>query len=122
MTPEQEAARVKQLLAAARALVAGDVGLVLAARNIERALRLLGPAAPKGFTIFEEFHKAIPLDIPLGTARLNWTIDLLLDLDERQMKVESSFRPGLLKACAELMAKYGHTLGDLRQYIEPGKK
>ena len=103
MTPEQLAARKKKLVSAARALITGDMGLVPAATNISYILRSLMEHAPNDCKIFDEFYQAIPMTIPLGTARLEWPIDLLLEFDEVLTEVEREYRPRLLKAASALI-------------------
>lgn len=107
MTPEQLIARKKKLGSAARALITGDLGLVAASIRIERALRALENHAPSGFEVFEEFYKAIPHAIPLGVARLQWQIELLIELDIQLTKIEANYRQQLLKKAAELVEIFG---------------
>ena len=63
--------------------------------------------APTSFEVFNQFYEAIPLKIPLGVARLQWPIDLLLEFDAQLVQVEARFRPALLRASAELVKTYG---------------
>ena len=107
MTPEQLVARKKKLASAARALITGELGLVRASNHIRRALESLGSEKPDSFVVFDQFYKAIPLDIPLGVARLQWPIDLLLKHDSRLEKIEAEYKPALLRAAAELVKRYG---------------
>lgn len=107
MTPAQLVARKTKLASTAKALITGDVGLVPASLHISRALRALESEAPSSFGVFEQFYEAIPLKIPLGVARLQWPIELLLEFDAELVQVECRFRPALLRASAELVKTFG---------------
>ena len=79
----------------------------MASIRIKRVLRSLGNEAPSGFEVFEEFYKAIPPEIPLGVARLQWHIEPLIQLDIQLTKIEANYRQLLLKKAAELVQRFG---------------
>ena len=60
MTPEQQDARTRRLVSAARALLALQVGLYVGAKRIENSLIWLGPDFQAKHRIFSEFTSAVP--------------------------------------------------------------
>lgn len=107
MTPEQQDARTRRLVSAARALLSLQVGLYVGARRIENALTWLGPDFRTKHRIFSEFTDAVPRDIPVGTARLLWNPEAVLKTDVRLASVETRYRAQLLAECIEIVREYG---------------
>jgi hypothetical protein len=107
MTPEQQDARTRRLVSAARALLSLQVGLYVGARRIENSLIWLGPDFRMKHRVFAEFTDAVPRDIPVGTARLLWNLQTMLATDARLASVEARFRAQLLAECVEIIRTYG---------------
>jgi hypothetical protein len=107
MTPEQQKARTRRLVSAARALLALQVGFYVGAKRIENVLTWLGPEFRTKHRIFSEFTSAVPLDVPVGTARLLWNPEAMLRTDRRLATVETQFRTKLLAECVEIIRQYG---------------
>ena len=110
MTPEQQDARTRRLVSAARALLSLQVGLYVGARRIENSLIWLGPDFQAKHRIFSEFTSAMPRGIPVGTARLLWNPEAMLATDARLAKVEACFRRQLLAECIEIVRHYGQPI------------
>ena len=106
MTPEQENARRKRLVTAARAVLSLQVGLGVGCSRINRELFWLGAEHRDRFPIFDEFLKAA-LGYPIGTERLQWAPESLLKADRKLAAVESDFRTRILKSCIEIIKDYG---------------
>ena len=83
MTSEQEIARTKRLVFAARALLSLQVGLVVGAIRINKVLIHLPPEMGGAHNIFGEFLSSIPLDIPLENARLHRSHAALIEMDKK---------------------------------------
>ena len=107
MTPEQQDARTRRLVSAARALLSLQVGLYVGARRIENSLIWLGPDFRTKHRVFAEFTNAVPRDIPVGTARLLWDREAMLATNTRLASVEARFRAQLLAECVEIVRRYG---------------
>lgn len=106
MTPEQKNARIKRLVSAARALLSLQVVLYVGARRIEHVLDWLGADFKTKHYIFSEFTQAVPIDIPVGNARLMWNPEALLRTDSRLASVEARFRTQLLAECIDIIRQY----------------
>ena len=106
MTPEQEIARLKKLVRAARATLSMEFGLAFGADQISTALVHLGPVYQQKHQIFREFIRAIPADIPYGRARLLWDPAAMLATDKKLAIVENRFRRPVLDECVSILAQY----------------
>ena len=107
MTPEQQSARTRRLVSAARALLSLQVGLYVGAKRIENVLICLGPEFRAKHQVFAAFTQAVPLDVPVGTTRLLWNLDVMLKTDAKLASVEVRFRTELLAECIEIIRRYG---------------
>jgi hypothetical protein len=106
MTPEQETARRKKLVSAAKALLSLQVGLAVGAARMENILLSLDETYQREHSLFALFMAKIPLDIPLGGARLLWRSEVMLETDDRLAEVEAKFRRALLNECVRVIEKY----------------
>jgi hypothetical protein len=106
MTPEQEEARKRRAVTAARRLLSGEVGLAYGAKRVRDALLHLGRDVPKSFPTFDEFLGAIPMAIPLGELRLLCQEGLLLSSDQILATVEGKYRQSLLRECLSVVQAY----------------
>lgn len=109
MTPEQEISRRKKLVSAAKALLSLQVGIAVGASRIENMLSWLGEAYKREHPLFAFFIANIPLDIPLGGARLLWRSERMLETDDRLARIEAKFRRVLLDECVKIIDKYDST-------------
>ncbi|MES2322294.1 MAG: hypothetical protein V4633_08540 [Pseudomonadota bacterium] len=98
--------QIKQLVSAARTMISMQVGLSVGALRVVGMLRELGEPYETRHGVFAEFMMAIPADIPVGTARLYWTPQALLDRDAVLAAIEARFRKRLLEECFEIIRMY----------------
>ena len=106
MTPEQEVARKKQLVSAAKALLSLQVGIGVGCIRINKLLYWLGLEGSEHGKIFKQFLD-VTRDIPIGNERLHWLPQALLEQDAKLTKLEAKFRPAILSACVGIIASYG---------------
>lgn len=106
MTPEQEVARKKQLVSAAKALLSLQVGIGVGCIRISKLLYWLGLEGSEHGQVFKQFID-VTRDIPIGNDRLHWVPEALLEQDAKLMKFEAKFRPAILSACVAIIATYG---------------
>lgn len=107
MKTEHEGALRKKLASAARAMLSQQVGLSVGALRIVKCLAWLGAEAEQRHPLFRQFLDAIPLDIPLGSARLLWNPEVMLQTDQRLAPIESQHRERLFRECIEIIRIYG---------------
>ncbi|GLQ48502.1 hypothetical protein GCM10007862_35530 [Dyella lipolytica] len=106
MTPEQEVARKKQLVSAAKALLSLQVGIGVGCVRINKILHWLGLQGDEKYQIFWQFLSAT-LGLPIGNERLLWAHSALMEQDATLTKIETEFRPKLLSACIVIIDTYG---------------
>lgn len=106
MTPEQEAARKKQLVSAAKALLSLQVGVSIGSQRISKILLRLDLQNDETSQVFHQFNRAI-LSFPVGNERLLWAYPALLERDAELTRIEAEFRPRLLNACIAIIGQYG---------------
>lgn len=107
ITDEQEASRTNKLVSAAKAMISGQVGVTVGSMTIKNKLIWLGTDWEERYPIFNEYFKELPLDIPIGSERLNWNLEKLLELDPQLAKLEYEYRAKLFKSCADIIEQHG---------------
>jgi hypothetical protein len=106
MTPEQEVARKRRVVSAARALLSLETGLVTGASRLRYALRYLGDEHEARFPAFGRFLDAIPIPTPLGDLRLACAEEYLLRTDAELAVVESTFRASIMRECLAVLNEF----------------
>ena len=107
MTPEQKIARQKRLVSAAKAMLTSQVGFYIGAVRVRNVLRTMGEELENQHGIFSKFLQTVPVDIPLGNARLLWEPSAMLKSDQKLLLVESKFRSEILAECVNIIMQYG---------------
>jgi Protein of unknown function (DUF2489) len=106
MTPEQEVARKKQLVSAAKALLSLQVGIAAGCLRVRKILFWLRLQDEERYLIFNQFITATGA-IPLANERLLWAHSALLEQDEKLARIEAKYRPCILRACIAIIAEFG---------------
>ncbi len=106
MTPEQETARLKRLVSAARCLVTGQQGITVASNHLLSCLYDLGDDWVTNHPIYAEFRNALPTEVPIGTERLLWNYEKVLELDPLLAKIEGKYRTKLMRESFVIIEKY----------------
>lgn len=107
ITEEQSTSRKKKLVSSAKAMISGQVGITVGAMAIANKLRWLGDDWREEYPIFKEYYGSLPVDLPIGSERLNWNLDKLLELDPELAQIELTYRAKLFEACATIIKKHG---------------
>ncbi|MEJ1958336.1 MAG: DUF2489 domain-containing protein [Nitrosomonadales bacterium] len=106
MTPEQEIARKKKLVSAAKALLSLQVGFAIGCVRIQKILYWLRMWDCQEGQVFREFLNATR-EMPIGNDRLFWSPEALIKSDAKLTKIEAKYRPAILNACVNIIATYG---------------
>lgn len=106
MSPDHESSLRKQLVCAARALLSMQAGLTVGALRVQKLLEEMGEGYQAQHRIIAEYAHAIPADIPVGTARLYWAPEPLMERDARLAEIESRYRGELLRECFLIIGLY----------------
>lgn len=107
ITEKQSIARKKKLVSSAKAMISGQVGITVGAMAVANKLRQLGEEWSKAYPIFKVYYSELPMDLPIGSERLNWNIEKLLALDPELAQLEFKYRAKLFEACATIINKHG---------------
>ncbi|MFO1370794.1 MAG: hypothetical protein U1F46_17580 [Marinagarivorans sp.] len=103
---EQIKARENRLVAAVKAVLSGQVGLTVGSIGLRKKLSHIDRELLAKYPIFEEYCSALPLDMPVGTERLHWNLEIVLKSDPKLAKLEFKYRAKLLKSCADIIKEY----------------
>jgi len=106
MTPEQEVARKKQMVSAAKALLSLQVGIGVGCVRINKILHWLSLQDDVPYQVFKQFLSAT-IGLPIGNERLLWGHAALLESDAKLAAVEAGFRPKILSTCIDIIDTYG---------------
>jgi hypothetical protein len=106
MTPEQEIARKKQMVSAARALLSLQVGIGVGCIRINKILLWLRLQDDLRYQVFKQFLAATR-GLPIGNERLLWAHSSLLECDAKLAAIEADFRPKVLSTCIDIIDTYG---------------
>ena len=107
MTPEQDSARKKRAVSAARSLLMLETSIATGAKRVHNALRHMGEEVPALFPVFGKFLESIPASMPLGEVRLLCEEAFLFKSDKALAIIESKYRPALLLGCLAVIRTYG---------------
>jgi hypothetical protein len=106
MTPEQEVARKKQMVSAAKALLSLQVGIGVGCVRINKILHWLSLQDDLRYQVFKQFLAATT-GLPIGNERLLWAHAALLESDAKLAAIEAEFRPKVLRTCIDVIDTYG---------------
>jgi hypothetical protein len=106
MTPEQEVARKKQMVSAAKALLSLQVGVGVGCVRINKIIHWLSLQDDLRYQVFEQFLAAT-IGLPMGNERLLWAHAALLERDAKLAAIEAHFRPKVLSTCIDIIDTYG---------------
>jgi hypothetical protein len=106
MTPEQEVARKRRLVSAAKALLSLQVGIGVGCVRINKILHWLLLQDDPRYQVFWQFIVATR-SLPLGNERLHWAHSALLECDAKLATIEADFRPKILSTCIDIIDTYG---------------
>lgn len=103
---EQIKARFKRLVSSAKSVLFGQVGLTVGCFAIRNKFTHIDRELLLQFPVFEEYCSALPIEIPVGSERLHWNIEVVLKTDPQLANLEFQYRAEILKACAKIIESY----------------
>src|SRR5690606_19953009 len=106
MTPEQEQARKNKLVSAAKGVVSGQVGITVGCHRIENCLYHLGEKWQKENPMFSSYLQQFPMDMPIGSERLLWSLDKILETDSVLAQIEFNARQQIMEACVAIIKNH----------------
>lgn len=73
---------------------------------VSNKLRWLGDEWVDKYPIFKEYYRALPIELPIGSERLLWNLDKLLNLDPELAQLEYNYRAKLFKTCCTIIKNH----------------
>jgi hypothetical protein len=96
-----------QIVAAARAVLSGELGIIAGARRLCGLGHEIGADRDAHFTFFVGLESETD-HLPVGEVRQHWNAEALREKDAEIMRVESFYRERALEICRQLIQKYEH--------------
>jgi hypothetical protein len=100
---------IKQLVSNARAILSNQVGLPLGVLKMNKYITFINHISPMegiDLTIFSIYDDSIR-EVPIGTERLEWNVEKLIEFEGQIDKANSLFRADVLRKCREIIDHRG---------------
>jgi hypothetical protein len=107
---QRRKAKIRKIVAGARAIVTYQVGLPHGCVRLRRLLYRFEIEYP----VFEEYLAELE-ELPIGTERLYWAQDALRVRDEKLEKINRDFRNRIFDTCFEIIKSFGGRPMDTKQ-------
>lgn len=101
-----------KLVANARAIISNQIGLPLGVLKMRKFIHWIDnikPLLDTDLEIFSSYYLNMD-DLPIGTERLLWNIEKLIEFEEEFDQLNKLFRADILRKCAEIINKYGSVI------------
>ena len=106
--PSKRESAARKVVAAARAILADQIGLSAGCQRLHRALTWLAPYEANLRTVTHEYMKAV-VGLPIGSERLHWDREALRQKDIVLESVNQNFRSRILETCWVLIDRFGES-------------
>jgi hypothetical protein len=106
---QQRQKHIKQLVSNSRAIISNQVGLPLGVLKMNKYINWIGNIKPLeniDLEIFSTYYINMD-DLPIGTERLEWSIEKLIEFEEAFDANNKFFRADVLRKCREIIDKFG---------------
>ena len=104
--PTSRDAATRKVVAAARAVIAHDVGLPIGIQRLHRALSWLTPHEAFDYPAVDGYLKDVT-GLPLGSERLRCSQEALARFDKSLEAARYQWRTQLLETCHAILARFG---------------
>jgi hypothetical protein len=96
-----------KIVAVARAVLAGELGIIVGARQLCGLGHQIGADRDADFTFFVGLDSETD-HLPIGDVRQHWNEEALRDKDAEITRVEAFYRERAFETCRQLFQKYDH--------------
>jgi hypothetical protein len=106
---QQRQKHIKQLVSNARAIISNQVGLPLGVLKMNKYITWINyikPLEKIDLEIFSTYYVNMD-DLPIGTERLEWNIEKLIEFEEEVDQNNKLFRADVLRKCREIIDRFG---------------
>jgi hypothetical protein len=99
---------IDKLISNARAIISNQIGLPLGVILMKRYITYINQIKPLeniDLEIFSDYYHNMD-DLPIGTERLHWNIEKLIEMEEEVDQVNRTFKADVLRKCREIIDNY----------------
>ena len=98
---------IKNLVSNAIAIISNQIALPLGVQKMKKIAYWIEQIEPlqHDFQVFYSYDKSTN-DLPLGTERLNWNIEKLIELEVGIEKADMKYKYEILRNCKNIIDKY----------------
>jgi hypothetical protein len=100
---------IKQLVSNARAIISNQVGIPLGVLKMNKYITWIDYIKPLeniDLKIFSIYYNKLG-SLPIGTERLEWSIEKLIEFEEEIDQNNKLFKADVLRKCREIIDKFG---------------
>jgi hypothetical protein len=97
----------RKIVAAARAVLSGELGIIAGARQLCGLGHEIGADRDAYFTFFVGLDSETD-HLPIGDVRQHWNVEALREKDAEIVRVETFYRERAVEICRRLIQKYDH--------------
>ena len=110
MTPEEKERQrfINKMVSNARAIISNQVAIPLGVYKMNQIISWLEPykkTEDVDVSIFRDYDLNID-DLPVGTERLQWNIEKLIEFEKEFDETDRMFKADILRKCRELIDTY----------------
>jgi hypothetical protein len=98
---------IEKLVSNAKAIISNQVALPLGVQKMNKIIRWINDIEPlkEDLSIFRDYDINTD-DLPLGTERLNWNIEKLIEIESEFDQANLLFKADILRKCKSLIATF----------------
>jgi hypothetical protein len=97
----------RKIVTAARAVLAGELGIIAGARQLSGLGHEIGTDRDADFIFFVGLDSETD-HLPVGDVRQHWNAEALRDKDAEIERIEAFYRERAFEICRQLIQKYDH--------------
>lgn len=99
---------IGKLVSNSRRIISNQIALPLGIHTMTKILGWINDIEPLEFNSHDFFEYDSELkDYPVGTDRLEYHIDKLIEYENQIRELNEQYRPKLMRLCKEIIDKYG---------------
>ena len=110
MTPEEKERQrfINKMVSNARAIISNQVAIPLGVYKMNPIISWLEPYSETDdvdLSIFRDYDLKVH-DLPIGTERLQWNIEKLIEFEKKFDETNRKFKADILRKCREIIDTY----------------
>ena len=105
---------INKMVSNARAIISNQVAIPLGVYKMNQIIGWLEPYKEDDdidVSIFRDYDLDVD-ELPIGTERLQWNIEKLIEFEKEFDEVNSTYKADILRTCRKLIDAYGKTASE----------